>query len=731
MTYAELDERAESIARTLLRKLPGQDCEQSVVGVFQTPAANWIVSMVAILRVGAIYLPLGLKVSEAHLKSHANAARPAAILVDGETVERTSDIGVAIEDPVAVIDVSNLHGTVEGSKQRIVTAAHHDRPAYIIFTSGSTGEPKGIVVKHASFRAMAEGFVREWDMATSCHVVPQQFAFTSDGSLKQIVSAVTTGRCLVVSPADARGDPNELTRLMAKHSVTCTIATPSEYGMWFRLAPDRLHHCTSWVSAWFGGERSPQSLLDSFRKLRKVLSNLRFFTTYGPTKATISIIKGEANVNDPNLTAPVPGHILPNYGVYIADNELRPVPIGVPGEIVIRGAGVGQNEYLNRPDLTTKQFLTDPFVSHHKKANGWGRVYYTGDYGRLNVHGQLTVEGRVAGDAQVKVRGFRIELAEVEGAIIREAAGAVTHAVVTLRNDQGDGFLAAHVVINNNKDKSEAPTAGIVDQLRTRLSLALPQYMTPAVIVPVDTMPLTVHGKVDRKAMQALPLPKIEASTTAEQQEQQKHFTTAERRLADLWAAVLPAHSLAAQPLMPQSNFFLVGGNSLLLVKLQATITRALGESPRLSKLMASPELDAMARLLESEWTSPNWDKEIALDSLNQVPAGSQRATDAKSSGTGLRVLVSGATGFLGRHIIPHLAADERVARVVVLTRPAKGRDETNLFPGLERKVRVLTAKLPFLPAANNGDMEDINVIYTAPPIVTSGTATAASSRST
>ncbi|KAL7782699.1 BcPKS5, polyketide synthase [Trichoderma afarasin] len=714
-TYAALGERVESIARALFEKLPDQSHEQSVVGVFQTPSADWIASMIAILRVGAVYLPLDLKVSIPRLKSYVKTARPAVILSDSDTAIRTPEIGVGAEDGVAVINISDLPATAHGSTERIATAARQDRTAYIIFTSGSTGEPKGIVVKHASIRTMVEGFVREWDIATLGRVVLQQFALTSDGSLKQIFSAIATGGCLVVAPADARGDPAELTRLMAEHGVTMTVATPSEYSMWFRFAPDGLRRCTAWTSAWFGGERSPQSLLDSFRGLSRVLPNLRFYTTYGPTEATVSTMKGVADVHDPNLTVPVPGRILPNYAVYIMDEESRPVPIGVPGEIVIGGAGVGQNEYLGRPDVTAKQFHVDPFAPQDKKATGWGRMYFTGDYGRLDTRGYIAIEGRVAGDAQVKVRGFRIELAEIEGIIMREAASTLAHAVVTLRAGEGDhdGLLVAHVVMDN-KGMSETQVAKTINQLRTQLSNSLPNYMVPAIIVPVDEVPLTAHGKVDRKAVQALPLPEIKTSSAEQQEQQQKNFSLAERHLADLWTEVLPQLSLAVEPLSSQSDFFRVGGNSLLLVKLQSVIKRVFGDAPRLGLLMKASELGSMATLLESQGSAPDWDKEIALDLLDDVdaPAAVQRTGDSNSAGPGLRILVTGATGSLGKSVVPHLVADERVAQILVLARPAEGRDLTNLFPGVSSKIRVVEAELPSLPVDDDAaELAEIDVI--------------------
>ncbi|KAJ5204641.1 Equisetin synthetase [Penicillium cinerascens] len=688
LTYAALDEQVESIARALRERIPDQSTEQSIVGVFQTPSADWISSLIAILRVGAIYLPLDLKVSTSRLNSYVNATRPSCILVDDDTRERLQEIGVESKSSVSIINVSDLPVAAETKMERTVTAAQSNRPAYIIFTSGSTGEPKGIVVKHASFRAMVEGFVREWDITNLGRVVLQQFALTSDGSLKQIASAITTGGCLLVAPTDARGDPTELTRLMAEHNVTFTVATPSEYNMWFRFASEGL------------------------RRFEQILPNLRFYTTYGPTEASVSTMKGVADVNDPHLTVPIPGRVLPNYAVYILDEESRPVPAGVPGEIVIGGAGVGLNEYLNRPEATAKQFVTDPFAPHDKHSSGWGRMYLTGDYGRLNSRGLLAIEGRVAGDAQVKVRGFRVELAEIEGVIIKEAGGVLALAVVTLRTgeEDHDDILAAHVVIQNNHENSEAQVAKIIEQLRTRLNGTLPQYMVPAIIVPVSEVPLTAHGKVDRKAVQAFALPEV-TSSIANQPELQQDWTPNERRLSDLWASVLPVHSLASEALSSRSNFFRAGGNSLLLVKLQAPIKDAFGDAPRLSKLMSTPEFGNMAILLENEGAAPDWDKEIALDLPDGITAIGQQTRGSKKSDTGLRILVTGATGSLGKQIIPHLAANERVAQIIILARPIEGRESSSLFSGLRGKIQILSNELPSLPADETPELVELDVI--------------------
>ena len=709
LTYAEMDSRVEAIARALRNKLPQSNDKAPVVGVFQMPSADWICSLVAIHRVGATYLPLDLRNSLPRLKSNVEAARPSAILADAETLSRVTELGIN-GNKVDVINVAQLAPPTK-TGEKIAAAAKHDQAAYIIFTSGSTGEPKGTVVTHAGLRANLEGYHNAWNIPAFAGVVLQQASFGFDASLLQIYAALTTGGCLVVVPADARGDPAEVTRIMVDQGVTMTQATPSEYDMWFRFAPDNLRRCTSWKAAWFGGERAAPQIVDHFRRLCSDLPDLSVYTSYGPTEATISAMKGVADVrNDPSLTVPVPGRLLPNYTAYLVDDEMQPLPIGVPGEIFLGGAGVGDNEYLGRADLTATSFLPNPFPVPYKSTKG-ERMYRTGDYGRLDKSGLLTVEGRIAGDTQVKLRGFRIELGEIERVMLREAQGQLSHVVVTLRGgDAGqDGFLAAHVVFDGRVTGDELDRSSALDKLRARLPLCLPQYMCPAVIVQLDNVPLTAHAKVDRRAVQALPLPEITSEVSSVTGNQPGGILTpAESRLSSLWMEVLP-HRTATANLGPRSDFFAAGGNSLLLVKLQAAIKREFGDAPRLSKLMSATELGSMSTLLESTGAAVlDWDKETSLDLSHHNGTSMRRVRDG---GAGLHVLVTGATGSLGRRVVRHLAADERVARIVCLVRQADGRDPKALFADVDNgKVHVILTDLPALPA-NHAELSDIDSV--------------------
>ncbi|KAL2167663.1 hypothetical protein VTG60DRAFT_964 [Thermothelomyces hinnuleus] len=712
LTYAQMNERVETIARVLGNRLPkgGRHQEPPVVGVFQVPSADWICSLVAIHRVGAVYLPLDLRNSIPRLKSNVQVARPVAVLADAETVGRTAELGVTEDTTAIIIDVSKLTATTNGGPvETTPPAAKPNQPAYIIFTSGSTGEPKGIVVTHAGLRANLEGFHRAWNIPALSGVVLQQASFGFDISLLQIYAALTTGGSLLVVPADARGDPAEVTRLMAEHGVTMTHATPSEYEMWFRFAPDQLRRCASWKAAWFGGELAAPGVVGGFRELCEALPNLSVFTSYGPTETSISVMKGVADVrNNPALTVPVPGRLLPNFAAYLVDDELKPLPAGVPGEILLGGAGVGDNKYLGRPDLTADAFLSNPFpVPDDDTVNSSGRMYRTGDYGRLDKSGLLTIEGRIAGDTQVKLRGYRIELAEIERVMLREAEGQLANAIVTLRGGgdgpDNEGYLVAHVVLNKEAKDGQVPDAGkVIDKLHSRLLLNLPQYMCPAVIVPLDEVPLTAHAKLDRRAVQALPLPKslVVSSDAAAGQSGQNNLTPTEERLSRLWASVLP-HRPAAAGLEPRSDFFAAGGNSLLLVKLQAAIKREFGDAPRLSKLMSATELGSMAALLEEfvEETI-DYDKETALDLPPPINETSVPNRGARDDSAGLRVLVTGATGSLGGRIVRRLALDDRVAKVICLVRPVEGREPASLFSGPEyQKVHVVLADLPAVPA--------------------------------
>jgi hybrid polyketide synthase/nonribosomal peptide synthetase ACE1 len=361
------------------------------------------------------------------------------------------------------------------------------------------------------------------------------------------------------------------------------------------------------------------------------------------------------------------GYSLPNYDTYIVDEELRPVPIGSPGEICLAGAGVSLG-YFKNPELTDKLFIPNPFATPEDIANGWTRMYRTGDIGHLREDGAMVFHSRIVGDSQVKIRGLRIELSDIESNIVRAAGGVLNEAVVTLREGDPE-FLVAHVVC--------APNHGVANMMafleRLLSNLDVPQYMVPVAAIPLDKFPLSNHSKVDRKAIKALPLPK--RGQVAQQDEE---LTETMLQLRRVWREVLgQVNKDLGLEIGPSTSFFLVGGNSLLIIRLQSQIRITFNITLALYDLLGANTLGEMAHKIdESATVAPiDWDAETAppaipsfLDKVSKTRGLAQEKT------TGKTVVVTGGTGFLAKYVIAQLAARPDVQRIhcVAVRDPAK-----------------------------------------------------------
>ncbi|KAH8726360.1 hypothetical protein GQ44DRAFT_613908 [Phaeosphaeriaceae sp. PMI808] len=687
LTYRAMDQRIEAIAAAIENNLPSSDGKQAVVGVFQLPSMDVICSLLAILRLGAIYVPLDLKSGTARLQSMVRAAQPILLLTDQFTSKRVTEIDET--GKIATVNMSTDVQIASADARPARTPPRPDSTAYIVFTSGSTGEPKGIVVQHSGLRAYMEGLHRTWDMRSKASVVLQQSPLSFDHSLIQTFAALCTGGTLVVAPAESRGDPNEITNLMVEHRVTYTHATPSEYDMWFRFAGDTLRQCKTWKAAWYSGESASSSLLDDFRGILDRIPDLRLFNCYGATETSCAGVEGEAHIRDPKVQVPIPSPPLPNYGCYIVDEDFKPQPVGVPGEIVFAGLGVGGNVYLNRPDLTERAFVKDHLSG--PLQNGWNRIYRTGDLGRLDEHGNVIVHGRLAGDTQVKLRGFRIELTEIERVMMQEAAGVLRNAVVTLRRDEEHGqFLVAHILLGGTSHISDMTPTEHIDILMVKLRLRLPSYMCPTTIIAVDSLPLNPHGKLDRKKVQEIPLSHVGSSPALHLGD----LTPTEQRLFQLWKSLLPASGFTTE-VHGGTDFFHSGGNSLLLVKLQALIRKEFNDAPRLNLLMSSPELGPMASLLDASVDGVDWDAELNVELGNVPKLPIMRPRDGNEK---LVILLTGSTGSLGQRILQQLVSDPQVKKIICLVRAVEGRDLQNLFPFKSDKIHAIETELPSLP---------------------------------
>jgi len=345
------------------------------------------------------------------------------------------------------------------------------------------------------------------------------------------------------------------------------------------------------------------------------------------------------------------GYSLPNYVAYILDEQLKPVPAGMPGELWIGGAGVSLG-YLNNKELTDQHFVPDPYATPEYTAQGWTTMYRTGDIAHLQEDGALVFHSRVAGDSQVKIRGLRIELGDIENNIVAAAGGALSEAAVTLR-DGDPPFLVAHVVFS--PQHNVADTESFLQHLLNHLEV--PQYMVPVMAIPIERMPLNNHSKVNRGELKSLPLPQRNNNSS----EDSEDLTETMIQLRRVWEDVLNTKELGLS-ITPSTSFFRIGGNSLLIVRLQSRIRTVFNVTVRLVDLLGANALGEMARLIEESTSVEliDWEKEVALPEIGSLQVDKSRPIKT----TGKVVLVTGAGGFLGKHILAQLVASSDISKI-------------------------------------------------------------------
>ncbi|RDW61774.1 uncharacterized protein DSM5745_10446 [Aspergillus mulundensis] len=643
VTYAQMALRTTQIASVLQHSGIKR---RSLVAMYVEPSADAVCCMLATMRLGAVYVPLDVRSPASRLATIVTDCMPAALLTDGK-----SDAG-ALGANCPVVSIANLASTT--STVPISTTATDT--AALLYTSGTTGTPKGVKLTHAGLRNLMEGYVMSYGI--TAHNVLQQTALSFDFSLEQIFTALALGGTLVIVPREKRGDPASIARTIRESHVTYAAGTPLELLSWVQYgAPDLKASDLQVVVA--GGE---QYTPDLYRALTGLGKGLQLLNIYGPTEVTVACSKIELTEAEAMGRGRIPaGFTLPNCAVYILDHALNALPPGYPGEVFIGGAGVGG--YLDDA-LTAARFLPDPFASEFAQSHGWTRMYRTGDRGMLR-DGALVILGRMDGDTQVKIRGIRIEVEEVEKAVLQCAGGRLAGVVVTPRGEP-PAYLVAHVVFTD-QSPGILPTEEHASFLKTlRRALPLPETMRPAVMAPIRALPLNAHGKLDRKSLAAL---ELDIPPTLDTNGASNILTPAEAQLRALWERVIPPDILGFHSLSPASDFFQVGGNSMSLVALHALIRKELDapSSLTLAALFQSSSLGKMADAITGSATTKNgsiaanndshtrnmdtdeidWTAETSLPSLSlPAPVHPPRT-----------IALTGATGFVGRHILRRLLA--------------------------------------------------------------------------
>ncbi|MGX6750507.1 amino acid adenylation domain-containing protein, partial [Streptomyces xantholiticus] len=542
-TYAELDTRAARLAALLRDRGVRRGAS---VAVALGRSADIVVSLLAAMKAGAAYVPVDPAYPADRIAYILGDASP-ALVVTTKALQST----LPADGPERLL----LDETELPTDGHLVTGLVPLDAAYVIYTSGSTGRPKGVVVSHTGVASMAAAH-RTWFGGGTGHRVLQFSSPSFDASMWEILTTLLNGSTLIVSSAErlAAGEP--LAALLAERRVTHATLPPVVLSA---MGDARLPAAMTLVTA---GEACSAELVDRWAPGRKMVN------AYGPTESTVCASMSAPL--RPGAGTPTIGRPITNTRVYVLDAGLRPAPAGVPGELYLTGAGLARG-YLGRPDLTAERFVADPY------GPAGARMYRTGDLVRWAADGELEYLGRV--DDQVKIRGFRIELGEIEARLLGHED--VAQAAVIVREDRpGDKRLVAYTVATD-------PARPVADpaELRGHVAAALPDYMVPAAVLPLDRLPVTVNGKLDRKA---LPAPEFTHLSIG-----RAPRTARESLLCELFAEVLGLETVTID-----DGFFDLGGHSLLATRLISRIRTALDVELTVRNLFEAPTVAALAEHL-------------------------------------------------------------------------------------------------------------------------------------
>ncbi|MEU3261536.1 non-ribosomal peptide synthetase [Streptomyces albidoflavus] len=530
LTYRELNERAEASAAALRARgvAPGD-----LVGVCLERDADLIVTLLAVLKTGAAYLPMDVGHPAERLRYTVEDAGPAVVV--------TTLKGFPKETDAVLVDLAELASgpTVPPPPS---AGGHEADSAYVIYTSGSTGRPKGVVVPHRNVLALVDATAEDFELGPDdTWTLFHSSAF--DFSVWEIWGCLLTGGRLVVVPHWVTRDADAFCALLSAESVTVLNQTPSAFSQLI-LAEKRDGRELVLRLVILGGEPLDIGMLTPWF-IRYPPSHCRMVNMFGITETTVHVSAHTVTPQDVATGSRSVGRALPGWHLSVRDDAGRLLPPGAAGELYVGGAGVA-DRYLARPDLTAERFVDDPLTGE--------RVYRSGDLGRLRVDGNFDHLGRL--DTQVKVRGYRIELDEIR-AVLLSVADVTAAAVVVCQDDPADPAdrrIIAYVTANGLVDVAE---------VRSRAETLLVDYMIPSAIVQIESIPLTVNGKLD---LDRLPDPRLALDAKPEAQTATTKTDPLGDRVLAVWSALLKTE------VRLEDNFFKLGGNSLLVIRIIAAL---------------------------------------------------------------------------------------------------------------------------------------------------------------
>ncbi len=556
-TYAQLDQRAMQIA-CVLREAGVRS--ESLVALYLDRSPELIASLLGVWRAGGAYLPIDPTNPRQRVEfTLADSQAPFVLTERGlkDTLPPTNARVLCIED----LWSSRPDGS-DGPEPGFLPAhPPADQLAYVIYTSGSTGKPKGAEICHGGLLNVIQSIGKDVALNPGDTVLASA-TIAFDISNEEIFLPLVAGACVELLERGFVGDGQKLIDVIRRSNINLAFGTPTSW----RLVLEAGWKGNRDLQIIVGGEVLPLSLARTLAGMTRALWN-----HYGPTEASICATRERVTAETEVVAL---GWPVDDVQIFILDSTRQPVPTGEVGEIYIGGAGVGRG-YLNRPELSAKVFLSNPF-----DPRPGARLYKTGDLGRMLPDGRLDFQGRV--DNQVKLRGFRIELEEIEAAI-RECAGVHTASVQVVDYGGDDHRLVGYYLADQSVTSSE-----VRDYLRQRL----PYYMLPSELIPLESLPMNGNGKIDRSALDAI---RIRFEAQAQQEVAAPAADDLESRLLAVWQRLLKVRTIG-----PSDDFFDLGGHSLLATRMFAEIEKITGRNISLSVLVRNPTVRQLVGYIRS-----------------------------------------------------------------------------------------------------------------------------------
>ena len=595
LTYRELNNQANQVAHYLqkLGVVP-----EVIVGICLERSLEMIIGLLGILKAGGAYLPLDPNYPQKRLKFMIEDANISILLTNSSIIPPLPVNGEGaggwgfLQQNINIIYINQkLNVITKYSQNNPNSNIKYENLAYIIYTSGSTGKPKGVLIQHQGLCNLAEAQIAIFNLQPSNRIL--QFASLSfDASIFEIVMALRNGATLYLAKQETLLPGKELIKLLRDVSdglclraITHATLPPAVLSV---LPTAELPALQTIICA---GEACSQDIIKRWTTGRKI------FNAYGVTEATVWSTVTEIKENN---TLSI-GKSIVNTETYILDTYLQPVPIGISGELYIGGEGIARG-YLNRPDLTAEKFIPHPFSN-----KPGARLYKTGDLARYLPDGNIEYLGRI--DHQVKIRGFRIELGEIE-TLLRQHP-KVKEVVAIATEDTANKHIVAYILPNTLNSNEENLWGSISNELRLFLKNKLPEYMIPSAFVMLDTLPLTANGKLDRRQ---LPTPQ-----DSKHNFNNKNFvsprTATELTLAKIWSELLNVERVSIH-----DNFFDLGGNSLLAIRLLNQIQAQFDRELPLPTLFLNPTIAEIAANLSSNTNYFKWSPLVAIQPHGSNP---------------------------------------------------------------------------------------------------------------